>query len=115
MATGKQQSQQSQQPKQPKQQQKGSNQRNIYEIPSGYYLNFQAAGKVYRECFSNSVYGGKPKALSAAVALRDLLELCKDLIAAAVKNIESSPETEPATLAELRQLVRGRLRKGRGR
>lgn len=93
--------------------QKPGNQRNIYEIEYGYYLNFQAAGEVYRECFTNSIYGGQEQAMAAAVALRDLLEQMRDLITQAIITIKATPAVEAEVMTGLRRLVRARLREGK--
>lgn len=57
-----------------KEKQPARNTRNIYQIPGGWYLNWQAMGQVYREAFMSTSYGDSHKAFAAAKKLRDLLE-----------------------------------------
>lgn len=51
---------------------KAGNPTNIYRVRTGWYLQLQwAPGRVYRELFSNSKYGGRDGALAKAIVNRD--------------------------------------------
>lgn len=50
-----------------------ANSRNVYRVRTGWYLQLQWAGHVYRELFSDSKYGGRAGALIKATANRDWL------------------------------------------
>lgn len=47
------------------------NPRNIYRVRTGWYLQLQWAGRVYRELFSDSMYGGRDGARTKAITNRD--------------------------------------------
>lgn len=86
------------------------NHRNIYTMPTCYYMNFQAAGHVYREAFSFRKLGGKSQALKHAVFTRDLLEANRKLIVDALKAIEAAA-TKPDSDRDITKLLKAVYRK----
>lgn len=48
-----------------------TNTTNIYRVRTGWYLQLQWVGRVYRELFSDSRYEGRDGALAAAIQARD--------------------------------------------
>ena len=52
----------------------GRNITNIYRVRTGWYLQLQWAGRVYRELFSDSRYGGQSGALDKAIVCRNWLD-----------------------------------------
>jgi hypothetical protein len=51
--------------------QTGTNIRNIYRVRTGWYLQLQWSGRVFRELFSDSTYGGQSGSLDKAIRVRD--------------------------------------------
>jgi hypothetical protein len=85
--------------------QKKGNHRNIYAMPTCWYLNFQTAGQVHREAFSFKRLGGRDRALTVAMSCRDLYDSHRQLITAAVEEIVAHPEREAKVLAAVRKTV----------
>lgn len=74
--------------------QRSGNHRNIYEMRTCYYLNWECLGWVYRKAFSFRKFGGKDRALNAAVRFRDWMETHRQLIITSVEEIVAHPEDE---------------------
>lgn len=86
--------------------------RNIYSIPGGYYLNWQAAGQVYREAFMAATYGGMKAALDTALLLRDVLNAVREHIEHVVTVISAfEPDLQDARLRDFKPLTQKRVRR----
>lgn len=66
---------------------KSGNRKGVYKISSGYYLNWQAYGIVYREAFSIKKYGSERKALAEASRIYDGVEKRRAEIEAEIRAI----------------------------
>lgn len=77
---------------------KTTNTRNIYRVRTGWYLQLQWAGRVYRELFSASRYGGWDGALAKAIVNRDWLNKYRKEFVTAVRLMvqASDAQNEPA-------------------
>ncbi len=78
-----------------------TNPTNIYRVRAGWYLQLQWAGRVYRELFSDSRYGGRDGSLAKATTNRDWLNKFRDEHETAVKILTAASESGNMLLYEL--------------